>query len=133
AFDALVGAGGLACVGYCFTTSLAVSLAVGAPLAEVQAEAERGLAFSRKAQLSVVNSVIGIQVGLTRTLRGLTATFGRLEHEGYDERDTELHLASNRNLGFVECFYWVRKLQARFLAGDHSSAVDAAKIGRAHV
>ena len=29
-------------------------------------------------------------------------------------------------MGFVECFYWIRKLQARFLAGDYSSAVDAA-------
>jgi len=66
------------------------------------------------------------QLGLTRTLRGLTATFGRLDHEGYDERDTELHLASNRNLGLVEVLYWVRKLQARVLAGDHSSAVGAA-------
>ena len=73
-----------------------------------------------------MSGVLSTQLGLTRTLRGLTATFGRLDHEGYDERDTELHLASNRNLGFVECFYWVRKLQARFLAGDYSSAVDAA-------
>jgi PAS domain S-box-containing protein len=126
AFDAFYRAGELAFAGYCFTTSFALSLAVGAPLAEVQAEAERGLAFSRKAQLSLVNGVLSTQLGLTRTLRGLTATFGRLDHEGYDERDTELHLASNRNLGFVECFYWVRKLQARFLAGDHSAAVDAA-------
>jgi PAS domain S-box-containing protein len=126
AFDAFYRAGELAFAGYCFTTSFALSLAVGAPLAEVQAEAERGLAFSRTAQLSLVNGVLSTQLGLTRTLRGLTATFGRLDHEGYDERDTELHLASNRNLGFVECFYWVRKLQARFLAGDVSSAVDAA-------
>ena len=105
AFDAFYRAGDLAFAGYCFTTSFALSLADGAPLAEVQAEAERGLAFSRKAQLSVVNGVLSTQVGLTRTLRGLTATFGRLDHEGYDERDIELHLASNRNLGFVECFY----------------------------
>lgn len=126
AFDAFYRNGELAFAGYCFTTSFALSLAVGAPLAEVQAEAERGLAFSRKAQLNVVSGVLSTQLGLTLTLRGLTATFGRLDHEGYDERDTELHLASNRNLGFVECFYWIRKLQARFLAGDHSSAVDAA-------
>jgi transcriptional regulator with GAF, ATPase, and Fis domain len=119
-------AGELAFAGYCFTTSFALSLAVGAPLSEVQAEVERGLAFSRKAQLSLVHDVLSTQLGLTRTLRGFTATFGRLNHEGYDERDTELHLASHRNLGFVECFYWVRKLQARFLAGDHASAVDAA-------
>src|SRR4051812_17249719 len=126
AFDAFYRAGELAFAGYCFTTSFALNLAVGAPLAEVQAEAERGLAFSRKAQLRLVSGILSTQLALTRTLRGLTATFGRLDHEGYDERDTELHLASNRNLGFVECFYWVRKLQARFLAGDHSSAVDAA-------
>jgi len=126
AFDAFYRAGDLAFAGYCFTTSFALSLAVGAPLAEVQAEAEHGLAFSRKAQLSVVSGVLSTQLGLARTLRGLTATFGRLDHEGYDERDIELHLASNRNLGFVECFYWIRKLQARFLAGDNSCAVDAA-------
>jgi predicted ATPase/transcriptional regulator with GAF, ATPase, and Fis domain len=126
AFDAFYRAGELAFAGYCFTTSFALSLAVGAPLSEVQAEVERGLAFSRKAQLSLVHDVLSTQLGLTRTLRGFTATFGRLNHEGYDERETELHLASHRNLGFVECFYWVRKLQARFLAGDHASAVDAA-------
>jgi len=126
ASDAFYRAGELAFVGYCFTTSFALSLAVGAPLEGVQAEVERGLAFSRKAHLSIVSGVLSTQLGLTRTLRGLTATFGRLDHEGFDEHETELHLASNSNLGFVECFYWVRKLQARFLAGDHSSAVDAA-------
>jgi PAS domain S-box-containing protein len=130
AFDASYRAGELAFVGYCFTTSFALSLAVGAPLAEVQAETERGLAFSRKAQLRLVNGVLSTQLGLTRTLRGRTATFGRLDHEGYDERDTELQLANNRHWGFVECFYWVRKLQARFIAGDHSSAVDAAMNAR---
>ena len=103
AFDTFDRAGELAFAGYCFTTSFALSLAVGEPLAEVQAEAERGLAFSRKAHLSFVNAILSTQLGLTRTLRGLTATFGRLDHEGYDELDTERHLASNRNLGFVEC------------------------------
>src|ERR1041385_5262679 len=61
AFDAFYRAGELAFAGYCFTTSFALSLAVGAPLAEVQAEAERGLAFSCKAQLSLVNGVLSTQ------------------------------------------------------------------------
>jgi len=30
-------------------------------------------------------------------------------------------------LALPECFYWIRKLQARFLAGDHASAFDAAE------
>src|SRR5438046_10299693 len=90
AFDIFYGAGDLAFAGYCFTTSFALSLAVGAPLAEAQAEAERGLAFSRKAQLSVVNGVLSTQLGLTRTLRGLTATFVRRDHEGYDDACIEV-------------------------------------------
>ena len=58
AFDAAYRVGDLAFAGYSFHTSIALSLAVGAPLAEVQAEAENGLAFSRKAQLGLVNGVL---------------------------------------------------------------------------
>ena len=126
AFDAAYRAGDLAFAGYSFHTSITIGLASGAPLAELQAEAESGLAFSSKAQLGLANGICGSQLALIRTLRGLTATFGRLDHEGYSERDTERHLASDRNLGLVEFFYSVRKLQARFLAGDHTSAVGAA-------
>ena len=71
AFDVAYRVGDLAFAGYSCTTSMALSLAVGAPLAEVQAEAESGLAFSRKAQLGHVNGILSAQLGLTRTLRGL--------------------------------------------------------------
>ncbi len=126
AFDVANRVGDLAFAGYSCTTSMALSLAVGAPLAEVQAEAERGLAFSRKTQLGHVNDIPSAQLGLARTLRGLTATFGPLDHEGYSEPVTERHLTSDRNLAHVEFLYRVHKLQARCLAGDYSSAIDAA-------
>ena len=58
-----------------FITSIALSLAVGAPLAEVQAEAESGLAFSRKAQFGLVNGIRSAQLGLARTFRGLDRDF----------------------------------------------------------
>ena len=126
AFEAFTRAGELAFAGYCYTTSIALRFVVGSPLAEVQAEAERGLAFSRKAQLGLVEAVLNTQLGLAQTLRGHTAAFGHLDHPGFIEIEFERQLASNRNWGFVECFYWVRKLQARFLAGDHLSALHAA-------
>src|SRR5882672_7049654 len=126
AFDAAYRVGDLAYVGYGFHVSITMSLTVGTPLAEVQAEAESAVAFSSKAQLGRVSATCGAQLGLARTLRGLTAAFGRLDHDGYSERDTERHLGSDPNLGLPEFHYWVRKLQARFLAGDHSSAVGAA-------
>ena len=122
AFDAAYRVGDLAYVGYGFHVSITMSLTVGTPLAEVQAEAERAVAFSSKAQLGRVSATCGAQLGLARTLRGLTATFGRLDHDGYSERETERQFASDPNLGLPEFHYWVRKLQARFLSGDHSSA-----------
>ena len=126
AFDAAYRVGDLAYVGYGFHVSITMSLTVGTPLAEVQAEAESAVAFSSKAQLGRVSATCGAQLGLARTLRGLTAAFGRLDHDGYSERETERHFASDPNLGLPEFHYWVRKLQARFLSGDHSSAVGAA-------
>ena len=34
-------------------------------------------------------------------------------------------LSENPDLAFVECWYWIRKLQARFFAGDYVSAIEA--------
>src|SRR5262249_56251268 len=45
--------------------------------------------------------------------------------EAFDERRFERHLASNPASAEVECWYSVRKLQARFFAGDYGAAVDA--------
>jgi len=37
----------------------------------------------------------------------------------------EHHLSGNPALDIVEWFYWIRKVQARYLAGDHAAAVGA--------
>jgi PAS domain S-box-containing protein len=126
AFDAAYRVGELAFAGYSLERSITISLAAGDPLAQVQKDAESALAFSSKAQLGFINAVCGAQLGLIRTLRGLTTTFGQLDHEGYDELDNERRLANDPNWGPAAFYYWVRKLQARFLAGDYSAAVGAA-------
>ena len=43
----------------------------------------------------------------------------------FDELRFERHLASDPVLALPECWYWIRKLQARFFAGDYASAIDA--------
>jgi len=100
-------------------------LMVGDPLAEVQAEAENGLAFGRRAHFGWAVDVITTQLGLIRTLRGLTPKFGCFNDEDFDEIRFERHLAGNPTLVLAECWYWIRKLQARFLANDYTSAVEA--------
>ena len=100
-------------------------LAAGDPLVEVQREAEDWLEFAQKARFGLVIDRITGQLGLIRTLRGLTHKFGSFDDEQFDELRFERHLAENPALALPECFYWIRKLQARLFAGDYASAVDA--------
>ena len=109
----------------CELLTVTVGLAAGDPLAEVQKECENGLAFARRVRFGLVIERCGAQLGLILTLRGLTATFGCLDHEGYSELDTERRLANSPDLVLAEFYYWTRKLQAHFFAGDLASAVDA--------
>jgi PAS domain S-box-containing protein len=108
---------------HALTTNL---LAVGDPLPEVQRQAEHGLAFAEKARFKVVIDLVAIQLGLIRTLRGLTPKFGSFNDAQFDEIRIERRLAANPDLARAEFSYWTRKLQARFLAGDYTSAVNAA-------
>jgi hypothetical protein len=100
-------------------------LAAGDPLVEVQREAERGLAFTQKASFGLIADVIATQLGLVRTLGGLTATFGSFDDEQFSEARIERRSTGNPNLALLEWWYWVRKLQARFLAGDYTAALEA--------
>jgi PAS domain S-box-containing protein len=125
AFEVASRVGDLTYAAYCGNQLNANLLAAGDPLAEVEREAERGLAFAQKARFGFVIDAIASQLGLIRTLRGLTPTFGSFDDEQFDEARIERHFSENPDLAFVECWYWVRKLQARFFAGDDASAVEA--------
>ncbi len=130
AFDVAYRAGDLTFSAYSWHELITNYLAVGDPLSEVHSEAEKGLAFVKKAGFGLVAENCGAQLGLIRTLRGETAIFGSFDAQDYNEIETENRLASNPLLALAEFFYWTRKLQARFFAGDFSSAVEASR--RAH-
>jgi PAS domain S-box-containing protein len=104
-------------------------LAAGDPLDEVQREAERGLTFALKMRFRLAIDRLRTQLGLIRTLRGLTPTFGSFDEEGFDEHLFEHGLANNPALALAEGWYWIRKLQACFFAGDNAGALEAS--GRA--
>src|SRR5262245_8164029 len=100
-------------------------LAAGDPLVQVQREAEEGLNFAEKARFGLVIDIISTQLRLIRTLRGLTTTFGCFNDAQFDELRVERRLSSDPVLAIAACWYWIRKLQARFFAGDYVAAVDA--------
>ena len=125
AFDAANEMGDLTFAAYSRSQLNTNLLAAGDQLAEVQREAEDGLAFAQKLRFGLVIDQITGHLGLVRTLRGLTSKFGSFNDERFDELRFECRLANNPALARVECWYSIRKLQARFFAGDYASAVDA--------
>jgi PAS domain S-box-containing protein len=127
AFDAANRNGDLPYAAFSYNNLVANLIASGDPLLDVQCEAERGLAFAQRARFGAVIDLLTTQLGLIRTLRGLTATFGCFNDAHFDEQQYERSLSSGPAPGapIAACRYWIRKLQARFLGGDYAAAVDA--------
>ena len=124
AFEAANSIGDLTQAAYAWPNLIGNLLAAGDPLADVQREAEQGLEYARNAHFGLVIDLIATQLALIRTLRGSTPTFGSFNDAQFDEAQVESRLSDPR-LVFAACWYWTRKLQARFLAGDYAEAVDA--------
>src|SRR4029453_7196749 len=125
--EAANAAGDLTFAAFSWIQLVAIFLLAGEPLIDAQREAERGLEFARRARFGLAIDIIATQLAVIRTLRGLTATFGCFDGEEFDELQMERRFASDPRLAFPEWRYWVQKLQARFLAGDYASAVDASR------
>jgi PAS domain S-box-containing protein len=125
AFAAANKMGDVTYAAYCCDQLNTNYLAAGDPLSETQRETEQGLAFAQKMRFGLVIDAITTQLGLIRTLRGLTPTFGSFDDEQFDEHRIERHFSENPDLAFVESWYWIRKLQARCFAGDYAAALEA--------
>jgi signal transduction histidine kinase len=125
AFEAANQMGDLTFAAFACTNLATNLLAAGDPLVEVQVEIERNLAFAQKIRFGYAIDLVSIQLGLVRTLRGLTAKFGSFDDGQFDEQRLEGRLTSNPQLAPAQSAYWVRKLQAHFMAGDYASAVEA--------
>ncbi|HUN95901.1 MAG TPA: AAA family ATPase, partial [Bradyrhizobium sp.] len=125
AFDTATRIGDMAYAGYSCNHLNTNILAVGDSLAEAQAEAENGLAFAQRSGFGPVVDIISGQLGLIRSLRGLTTKFGYFDAADFDEADFERRMAANPNLALPECWYLIRKTAARYFAGDYVEAAAA--------
>jgi PAS domain S-box-containing protein len=126
AFDAANKIGDLTFAAYSCNNLNTNLLATGEPLCDAQREAQNGLEFAQTARFGLVVDIITAQLGLIRTLRGLTPEFGSFNDERFNESQFEDHLRNDSRLALPECWYWVRKLQARVFANDYASAIEAA-------
>ncbi len=76
-------------------------LAAGDPLIEVQREVEIGPAFAQRVRFQFVIDLVGAQLGLVRTLRGLTPKFGSFDDSGFHEREGHVLEANDAFLRMV--------------------------------
>ncbi|MEO8006718.1 MAG: ATP-binding protein, partial [Betaproteobacteria bacterium] len=125
AFDAANRIGDFTFASYSGNFLNTLLIAAGDPLAEVQHEAESGLEFAAKARFLRVVDQISTQLALVRTLRGLTKKFGSFDDGQFDEVQFEEHVSGNPTLAVPACWYWIRKVQARFFASDYAPAIEA--------
>src|SRR6185369_10663028 len=111
-----------------YSSSVLISnlVAAGEPLAEAQREAELNLVFAQNARFEFMVDLGVAHLAFIRMLRGLTPEFGRFDDGKFDEGQFEQHLASERGVSFPKGWYWIRKLQAHFFAGDYAAALKAA-------
>src|SRR6516165_8743792 len=130
AFDAAYRVGDLTFAAYSRSHLITNLLSAGDSLADVQREAENGLEFAQKVRFGLVIDQITAQLGLIRTLRGLTPRFGCFSHDRFDELRFEHHLSTEPGVEVKWRWYSIRKLQARFFAGDYASAVAAASTAQ---
>ena len=103
-----------------------ILFASGDLLSEIQEIAEQNLKYATKVPFQAVIDIMSTQFELVKTLRGLTRRFGYFDDEQFDERRIEERFKSaSDTTPAAICWYWIRKLQARFFAGEHGAAVDA--------
>jgi PAS domain S-box-containing protein len=97
-------------------------LFAGKSLIEVQQDAESSLAYARRFDFRHAIDNLGNQLALVNNLRGRTVAFGSFETETFSELETEQYLENSPGLAMSAFWYWVRKLQARYLAGNYDAA-----------
>ncbi|QNI30491.1 sigma 54-interacting transcriptional regulator [Alloacidobacterium dinghuense] len=128
AFEVANKIGDLTYAAYSRGTLNTLLFATGVPLVEAQREAENGLVFGQKAKFGLIADLINPHCSLIRTLRGLTTKFGSFDHAEFDETGFERDLDSHPAV--AQCWYWIRKLQARVFAGDFATAIKASLKAR---
>ncbi|WP_420135632.1 trifunctional serine/threonine-protein kinase/ATP-binding protein/sensor histidine kinase [Rhodopseudomonas sp.] len=125
AFDESNETGDLTYAGFSSCTLITNRLDSGDLLDEIEPEAAARLQLMQRAKFGLIVHIITAQRQLIRMLRGETSSFGSLNDASFDEAEFEQQLSANRSLDLATCWFWIRKMQARYFAGNYRDAYDA--------
>ncbi len=132
AFDAAVETGDLTFACYSCNHLVTDLLLQGVHLDEVWRESEKCLHFDRKIKFRDAADIIVSQQRFIQNMRGKTLTFSSFSDAQFDEVAFESQLTEDRMATMV-CWYWILKLEARFMSGDYAEAIAAAEQAKAMI
>ncbi|WP_231124144.1 AAA family ATPase [Burkholderia vietnamiensis] len=124
AFEVASEGGDLTYIGFSSCCTVTTLIAAGEPLAEVEQEAQRRLQIVQAAKFGLIVDIITAQLALIQSLRGNLDAHDALP-DRFDDAAFEQRLDGDPSLAIAACWYWIRKLQARYLAGDIDGAMHA--------
>jgi predicted ATPase/signal transduction histidine kinase len=117
----------------CYASTLLTGplLRRGTPLAEVDRRTERALSFLRAAGYEPGELAVVGQRRIVLALRGRTRSLSTFDDGEFVEQDFEKRIVSEELPRLAGGWYFIGKLQARFLSGDYREALDAGDAVRA--
>ncbi len=124
AFSAAVETGDVIFACYCCDHTVTDLLARGDHLDEVWRASEKCLDFVRKAKSRDYLDRVVSQQQFIQTMRGRNAICSNFSDTHLDEATFEVQLTGDRA---IACWYWILKLQTRFMLGDYEAAIAAAQ------
>ncbi len=130
AFRAAIETGDLPIACYSCNHLITDLLLRGVHLDEVWSESEKSLDFDRKSKSRLCADIVVSQQRFIENMRGNTLTFSSFTDSQFDEEAFESHLTEDRTTAVV-CWYWILKLEARFMSGDFDEAAAAAEKAKA--
>ncbi|MGA2128077.1 MAG: AAA family ATPase, partial [Xanthobacteraceae bacterium] len=131
AFEASQKVGDLTFASYARNSIVTLLLFAGEPLSSIDQEAEDAAAFMERARFDQLAAMLASSRRLIESLRGQTERFGSLTRlPEFDEDEVERRLETGTGAKIAACWYWIRKLQARYFAQDLAAALEAAARAR---
>jgi predicted ATPase/signal transduction histidine kinase len=132
AFTTAVETGDLTFACYSCNHLITDLLLQGVHLDEVWRESEKCLHFDRKVKFRDAADIVVGQQRFIQNMRGNTLSFSTFSDAQFDEETFESELTEDRMATMV-CWYWILKLEARFMSGDYLAALAAADKAKAMI
>jgi transcriptional regulator with GAF, ATPase, and Fis domain len=124
AFERAQETGDLLFAAFSSSHLISLGLAAGNRLEDLQLEAEEHLKASRTWGFGLLVACFLGQLHLVRSLIGQDGASSRSDEQSREEAGLEARLEQNPRLAIAACWYWIRRLQARFHEGSYTSALE---------